>query len=579
MAMIKILKPSVSAKIAAGEVIESPVSVLKELIENAIDAGANSVSINIEKAGKKLIRVVDDGAGMTKEDLSLAIYRYSTSKISDEKDLNYIETYGFRGEALFSIFSVSKILISTYDGKSDTGYTLKAEGGDFNTISISPSAPIKGTTVEVRDIFFNTPARFKFLKSDSYLRSSIIKLVEEFSLILADKKFYLNIDSRDVYNLTPQNSSDVLSRARKILSDDLLNEAICFEENFDKLKIKGFVSNPSNLVSSKNFQYIYVNSRIVESKTVSSAVYKVFEHIRGNKHPLFLIDIEIEPSKIDVNIHPQKKEVRFDDENFVYLCVNKTLEKSIENYSLAKSINLIQNEVKVEDYTPRFSEVTEKKDIVKDFFQSDFIDKMYKNEKNTIWYKPPISFIGQAFSSILIYQSSTSILFVDQHAASERITFEKYLKEFEEKKIRVQNLVIPFEVRIPKSNIEVILEMKDWLMEAGFEINRNGPSSIAVYSVPTAFNLSNKDVEDIFVYLSEVISKPSNISAEMKRDTIAAISCKKSIKFNQIVDSASAINMLEELKDAKDSMHCPHGRTIIVEITKDEFLKKFGRIG
>ncbi|MGC8727717.1 MAG: DNA mismatch repair endonuclease MutL [Elusimicrobiales bacterium] len=576
--MIKILDASTYSKIAAGEVIESPVSVLKELIENSLDANANSINITVEKAGKKTIRVNDDGDGMSLEDLKIALYRYSTSKIKNIEDINSLITYGFRGEALFSIFSVSKITINSYDGKGQTGHTLKAEGGDFNSISIFPSAPLKGTTVEVKDLFYNTPARFKFLKSDSYIRSSIIKLIEEFALIRPDKRFVLTVDGKEIYNLPPDKDKRFVLRAKKILGEDLTRDLIYFEENFDKITIKGFVSSSSNLVSSKTFQYIYVNSRIVESKTVSSAVYKAFEHIRLNKHPIFLVSIEAKPSKIDVNVHPQKKEVKFDDENFVYMSVYKTVEKAVENRSSPQ--RLYDSEPDNELETVKEKDLTqelEKQNI--SFSQSDFITRMYENEKNTHWYKPPVTFVGQAFASLLIYQTQNSILIIDQHAAAERITFEKYVNEFNEKKISVQKLIIPIELKMPISAISKIMEMKEFLSDAGFEINQIGPNSISVYSVPSLFNFTQKEISEIFNYLNEVISRPSNISAELKRDTIATISCKKSIKFNEKIDSKAALNLIEELKNTKDPLHCPHGRPVMVEISSEELLRKFGRGG
>ncbi len=570
--MIKILDPSTASKIAAGEVVESPKSVLKELIENSLDAEASSILIYIEKAGKKLIKVIDNGKGMSKDELELSIYRYATSKINSIDDLTKLKTFGFRGEALFSIFSVSKISISSYkDG--ETGYKLEGEGGDFKTIRVFPSPPLKGTIVEVKNLFFNTPARFKFLKSDQTLKSSIIKLFEEFALINPQIKFTLTIDNNEIYNLSPD--KDIISRAEKILGNEIIKDTIYFEEDFNDIKIKGFFST-SNFLSSKNFQYTYVNSRIIESKIINSAIYRAIENIRENKHPVFLISVEIDPSKIDVNIHPQKKEVKFEDENFIYMAIVKIITKIIENK---------QNPVKIYDNImdtkkPLLSVNEEKEKIIieelhQKFSQDELIS--FKKETDKTWYNSPITFIGQVFSKILIFQTSTSIILVDQHAAAERITFEKYINEFENKNIKIQKLITPYEIKMPKSSVEKIMEFRDWLKESGFEINQNGPSSIAVYSYPSAFNLTNPDIYEIFIYILENLPLNKNIPLEVKRNLLATIACKKSIKFNERIEKEKAMALIEELNKTSDSLHCPHGRPTIIEITLDEILKRFGR--
>ncbi|MBP7795633.1 MAG: DNA mismatch repair endonuclease MutL [Elusimicrobiales bacterium] len=573
---IKVLDRETASKIAAGEVIESPVSVIKELVENSIDAGATSISVTVEKAGKKLISVSDNGSGMSGDDLKLSIERYATSKIGSINDILGLSSYGFRGEALFSIFCVSKIRISSYNGVGENGYTLEAQGGDFNSINISPSSPVKGTTVEVRELFYNTPARFKFLKSDAHLRGLIIKLFEEFALIRPEIRFKLIMDGKEIYNFGEEKGKSFLKRAAEILGKDISKGLIEFDERFDNLALSGFISSTSNLISSKSFQYVYVNNRIVDSRTVSMAVYKAYENVRLSKHPVFLFSIEIDPAKIDVNVHPQKKEIKFDDESFIFNAVLRTIEKKLEIKDQSPRIEIKDSNNFSSWFDQRVEGVSESRS--KNYFsQNDFIKTMYQGEKKPLWYNPPIRFVGQAFSSILIYQAEKSILLVDQHAAAERISFERYVDEFNRKSIVVQKLLLPVDVAIPQSKISNIVEMKEWLDTAGFEINQNGPSSIVVYSMPQIFELSQNLLRELFIYLSEVILKPQNISSELKRDTIAMAACKKSIKFKEKLDERSAMHLIEELKDTKDSLHCPHGRPTIVEITSDELVRKFGR--
>jgi len=572
---IKILEPDTYSKIAAGEVIESPVSVLKEIIENSIDAGSKNISIEIKNAGKTLISVKDDGCGMNENDLKFSIYRYATSKISNIDDLKNLSTYGFRGEALFSIFAVSNIRIITYDGSSEHGYMLEASGGDLSTLKIKPAPPIKGTTVEVRDLFFNTPARFKFLKSDTSIKASILKLFEEFSIIHNDKSFKIKIDEKEIYNLSANES--VKSRIKEIFDKDIFENLIYFQENFNDLSIKGFISKPSENINFKNHQYIYVNKRIVESKLISQAIHKVYSEFYS-KYPFYIIMIELSPQKIDVNVHPQKREVKFEDEHFIYSSIYKSIKNALEknqsskNYAIPSKPSIeIKNEklIFIEKPTPI---------EVKDYIPESFFEKTEIKTQRPSWYKPPIRFIGQAFTSLLIFQTESSIIILDQHAASERITYEKYLNELKNQKITKQNLLIPVEIEFKKSQIEKILEIKDWLSESGFEIEQAGPSMIRVYTIPTLFDFSKNDIREIIYELEEMIIKPQSLSIDFKREVIANIACKRSIKFNEVINEEKAIGILENLSNTKDSLHCPHGRPTLIEIKSDELLKKFERI-
>lgn len=579
---VKILPDDVVSKIAAGEVIESPVSVLKELIENSIDAESSDIIIEIKKSGKELIRVVDNGNGMSENDLKLSIHRHATSKINTVEDLYRVNSYGFRGEALFSIFSVSKLKILTYNGYGDTGYTLEGEGGNFEKIKVYPSPPVKGTSVEVRDIFFNTPARKKFLKSDNYIRSQIIRLVEEFALVKPNIRFRLVIDGREIYNFAGEQDFDkgVLNRLSKIFSDKIARDLIRVENSFDFIKIYGYISSPSNLVSSKAHQFIFVNNRIVDSRLINSAVYKAYESFRDTKHPAYVIFIDVSGDKLDVNIHPQKKEVRFQDESFVYSAVYKSIYNSVVSYQMPKRV--IEYDESNSDYIrENLSEnvefVSEREFERNIYTQSNFLNHIYNSETKPLWYKPPIKYIGQVFSSILVFQTNSSILLVDQHAAVERIMYEKYLDEFSKELVKTQELIMPVEIKIQKSVIDRVESISEWLKKAGFTIGRRGVDRMVVYSVPHIFEFNPQALEELFTYLADVFLKFDSIAEDLKKDTIASLACKKSIKFKDFVDEKSAVKILEDLKDAKDPLHCPHGRPTVLEITYDELIKKFGR--
>lgn len=569
---IKILDPKTASKIAAGEVIEGPSSVVKELIENSIDAKASQILVKIENSGKKLIRVSDNGCGMSYDDLRLCLYRYATSKISDIEDLSKLSTYGFRGEALFSIFSVSRISITTFDRKSQHGYKLQAEGGEPSTITILPAPPVLGTTVEVKDLFFNLPARLKFLKSARSLNSSIIKTFESIALIHPEIRFTLYIDERKIYDL--EKTDDLLKRIESILPIKA-DEIISSKERIEKLDISFYISKPQNLFPSKIYNYVYVNDRIVESKTVSNALYKAFEDIRGKRYPFFLIAIKIDPSLIDVNVHPQKREVRFKDETFVYNAVFKAIQNALLTHTRT-SIDILLSQTQEKDYTSNIIE--EDSHLKTEFFsEANLIDEIYKTTQYNERSSYEVRFIGQAFSKILIFQTPRSIILLDQHAAAERITFERYIQEYNSKNITKQILLVPVEVNLSSSQLERIMEIKEWLDKAGFEINQSSPTSIKVYSYPNVFNLQDDQIKEIMIYLSDITPLPKLLPDEIKRDIIATKACKASIRFNEFISEEKAKDIFDKLIKTSDPFRCPHGRPTMVEISKEELAGRFSR--
>ncbi len=571
---IKILDPSLASKIAAGEVIEGPHSVVKELIENSIDANADFISVSIENGGKSKIKITDNGCGMDEEDLRLCLYRYSTSKIKNLADLLNLSTYGFRGEALFSIFAVSRIRITTYTGKGANGWAIEGEGGDFSTLKITPAPPVKGTTVEVRDLFFNTPARLKFLKSQRILKASITKTFETQSLIKPDIKFKLSFDLQTVYDLDKNEGFiDRIAKIIPIKKEDIIEG----EEDFSTAKIKIFISKPSISFNSSYYQHIYVNKRAVESKIITTAILKACQKHGIQRYPFYIAIIEIDPSLIDVNVHPQKKEIRFTDEGFIFSSVFITTSNIIEKY-IKQTIASITTQRSIDENTKVSEMYLEKEPVKPDVFtEQSFIDMMFEEKSQINISTSYIRFIGQAFSKILIFETEKSILLLDQHAAAERITFEKYIKEYSEKKIQRQVLLTPIDIKLSASATEKIMEAKQWLDEAGFEINLSSPSTISVYSYPSVFNMSEKEIRDLIEYLADVISKPSLLSHELKRDTIASKACKSAIKFNEFISEKKAVELFENLIKCKDPFKCPHGRPTLIEITREEISKKFMR--
>lgn len=317
MSNIRVLDEKTAGKIAAGEVIERPAGVLKELLENAVDAGATCINVDIEGSGKDLIRINDNGCGMSAEDLELSVVRHATSKIRAFDDLEHLHTFGFRGEALYSVAAVSRMTLTSCE-EGGSGSRIEVHAG--KTVSKSPAPSIKGTTVEIRNLFYNTPARLKFLKSDSYERACLLKVIEESALANLSVAYRVTVNGREVYNLPAQNgplSQAVPARAKAILGEEVSQSFISKE--FEEMGLKLFLTPADKLVSVRDMQYVFVNRRPIDSKTVQQAIYKAYQNVRPkDRHPAFVAYMTLSPADFDVNIHPQKRDIRFVNENQVF---------------------------------------------------------------------------------------------------------------------------------------------------------------------------------------------------------------------------------------------------------------------
>ena len=328
MNKIHVLDEKTAGQIAAGEVIERPAGVLKELLENAVDAAAKNIRVDIEGGGRELIRINDDGCGMTPEDLANSILRHATSKISQFEDLNTFSTFGFRGEALYSAAAVSKMKITSCI-RGGEGACLEVEGG--KVLSQRPAPAIAGTTVEIADLFFNVPARLKFLKSASYERACLLKVVEESALANLRVGYTVFSSGREVYRLPAQEGSEqqaVLARAKEILGEEVSSGLVC--KFFEELGLKIFITPTDKLVATRDLQFVFVNGRPIESKTVQQAVYKAYQNVRPKeRHPAFIIYMDLDPASFDVNIHPQKRDIRFADEKAMFISVLEAVSETI----------------------------------------------------------------------------------------------------------------------------------------------------------------------------------------------------------------------------------------------------------
>ena len=588
MSEIQLLPEDVIAKIAAGEVIERPASVLKELLENAVDAGAARIAVDIKKAGRRLIRVNDDGKGMDLEDLKLSVGRHATSKIRIFEDLDAIATFGFRGEALYSVFAVSKMAITSFKPGTETGNCISGEGGRI--LSETKTPPVKGTTVEVTDLFFNTPARAKFMKSEPSERAHLIRTVEEAALANLNIGFTLTMDEAEMFSMPPGGEDfwGVLKeRAGIIFGKNIHQGLIKIEGRNPGISIYGLISRPDSLSATRINQHFFVNRRPVASRVMQQALYRGYDTMRGDKHPACVLFLDLNPADFDVNIHPQKKDVKFASEGEVFRKISSTVYNEILKKQTA-SVSLAGPDqggasVAAERGAPGATEagqngVSQAQDsglFSQDTLQLEPVSQ--ENGETPNWYQPPISYLGQIAKSYLLFESGGGLLVMDQHAAQERILFEKYLEEFSSGAIKVQPLMLPVSVDLPRSQIETVLKWKEWLDKAGFEIERFGASTLRLHSTPALFYFTPEALSEFLDYMAGVLGEPEKASEDLKRNTVAMMACKKSVKAHDYIKPPEALRLITDLKGTKDSFHCPHGRPTLFYISPSEIARKFQR--
>lgn len=634
MSNIHVLDEQTASQIAAGEVIERPAGVLKELLENAVDAGATAVHVDIEGAGRTLIRVNDNGCGMDEADLKQSVLRHATSKITRFDDLATLHTFGFRGEALYSVAAVSKMTITSATA-GGTGQRLEIHGGAV--LNQCPAPAIPGTTVEIRDLFYNVPARLKFLKSDSYERACLLKVVEECALANVQVGFHVIVNGREVYHLPVQTQdfqTAVQTRARAILGEEVANSLVY--RKFDELGLEVFVTPADKLVHVRDLQYTFINRRPIDSKTVQQAVYKAYQNTRGqNSHPAFLIYMTLPPAAFDVNIHPQKRDVRFEEEHRVFQTILKDVGEAVFTHNAPVQMTLHAPEPRV-DLPPQVQAQSQaiiapalqdvpaatpgKEDPVftnravpskrplTTLAQELFVapaTQLHESEEpaeyitrpadeaaaNSLpsgaadalsqaqpaWYQGPYHYIGQLQRSYLLFENPQGLVIIDQHAAQERVLFEHYLDRFEKQTVQLQKLLFPVHVDLPPSNVEGLLSWKEWLKKAGFEIEPFSARTVLVKTIPNIVRFKEDDIKAFIISLAEVVGDPAKSTDTLKRKMVAMLACKRAVKAHDSLTAKEAEALLDNMKNCQDGMHCPHGRPVLVQLSTAQIGKLFGR--
>lgn len=650
MKRINLLDENTSNKIAAGEVVERPSSVVKELIENSIDAEAKNITIEIEEGGQSLMKIIDDGWGIHPDDMKKAFMPHATSKIKNSEDIYSIQTLGFRGEALPSIASVGKVNIKSRIEDNDFGNELVIEGGDIK--SFEECGVNKGTTIEVRDLFFNVPARKKFLKSTSREGSLIADIVNRTAIAHPDISFKLiNNGKKSLHTFGTGKLKDVL---RTVYGKNISENLIYFEEAGDAVTIYGYIGKEEIARGSRNNQSIFVNGRYIKHKTVVAAVEQAFKSFSTcNKFPFFVLFIEVYPELVDVNIHPTKAEIKFTDDRMIFKKVFDTVHKALkedifEDFKLPEEENTkytpfhedVHEEIKmdikpaafVDNVTMQSFEKREEINIPVDlkthseFESSNSLVKEerfnyeepvikttvsavpYHKEEEVPYFKyepskeitsnvqdyekeehvqpaekertakfPPLKIIGQFNKTYILGEYDEVLYMIDQHAAHEKIMFEKYLKDIEEESLVVQPLLIPCVIDLSIDDYSYFEENKDIFSKAGFTLDEFGGNSLSLKEVP--YFLGKLDPKNLFLsILDNLKSLGSGKTTEVKYNKIATMACKSAVKGNDALSDLEMIKLVEELRYIDDPFHCPHGRPTIIKFSNYDLEKKFRRI-
>lgn len=632
---INVLDPKVFNRISAGEVVEKPASIVKELIENSIDAGADTISVEIEGGGINKIVVSDNGCGIEKDDLVTAFLPHATSKIKDVEDLNSIETLGFRGEALASIASVCHITLTSKTENEDVGYMISVDGGVFSQVKeISRN---KGTTLDVRDLFYNTPVRAKFLRKPKTEEGEVTHLIQKYMLAHPEIAFSYIVDGRQVYNTMSTKLDDIIYT---IYGREVYDNLVKVDYFEGEIGLKGYIASPKLTKPNRTYQTLFVNNRYVENMLVSQSIQGVFEpFLMKGKFPIYVLNLVIPAGSVDVNIHPTKKEVKFESPSFIFGFVHRAIENALAGVDHVATLNLYDEdpgevltqgfnsvevskleplsqtegssfrerrdnpelisisveeivekkenkveEVKVETNLPDFDKISldkraeEKKtgfffdQDEKRFSYADFKresrEKLFKSS-----IKDDIKVIGAVFNTYIAVELDESLYLIDQHAAHERQLYDKLVSRVDGQDVVKQTLLIPYEFNVNDKECEIVENAMPVLKELGFDIFENG-NSFKISAIPLVLDGINLKsfVDDI---LSNGISWNKS-SSEILKSRLAQNACKHAIKGGDSLPKDYLTDLVEQMKNGE--LLCPHGRPIMVEVTKKDFEKLFKRI-
>lgn len=632
MADIKVLEKSVWSKIAAGEVVEKPASIVKELIENSIDAGAKNITIEIVEGGKKSISITDDGCGIKSDQIEIAFLPHATSKLTNIEDLNTLKSMGFRGEALASISAVSKVELISKTSDEEIGHKIKLEGGE--KVGISEIASNTGTKITVSDLFFNTPARAKFLRKTKTEENDITNYVEKLMLSHCDINFKYIIDSKIIYNTT---NCSLLDTIYTIYGSEISSNMI--EVNYQKgnYKVSGYVSTPVIAKSNRTYQSLFVNQRYCINSTISASIANAYEtFLMKGKFPVYVLFLTMPQDSLDVNVHPNKLEVKFENSQQIYILFNNAVFEALSRQTHIKD-GFVFNHVEPQTMDEKTKATTNVQINTSDIFkkaynndnsgisfqiQQEYEDKckgFWENKQtndlkfaqnfaplevsiepdtttdtdvSTHFFKPldekveqvkydalfslQRKIIGVAFDTYIIVEEGDNLYFIDQHAAHERQLFDKFMAQAEANDIKVQQLLVPYIFRVNDQEYSFLEDNILLLSSYGFDISSFGHNTFKVNCIPMILNDINlKDFFDEILHnLDGLVKKPH----EILRHEFATMGCKAAIKAGYRLSEKEINILLDTLKKENTTLLCPHGRPIVVNFDKKQLEKMFKRI-
>ena len=545
MNRINLLDQKLANQIAAGEVVERPASIVKELIENSLDARANKITVEVEQGGVKLIRIQDDGSGILKQDLALALHRHATSKIKKIGDLENINSLGFRGEALASISSVSRVslLSKAREGEYDAGWQIDVEGNIAHK-SLVPVSHAEGTTIEVRDLFFNTPARRKFLKKERTEFSKIDEIIRRLSLSRFDVHVSLRHNQKIIYNLLPAKSdSEKQRRVGLLCGSKFVENSILIDTERAGLKLWGWVGLATFSRSQGDLQYFYVNGRSVKDKLVTHAVKQAYRDVLFHgRHPAYVLFLELDPSLVDVNVHPTKHEVRFRDSRFVHDFLFSSLYKSLSEVTPAdqletsRELNQLNSAFDLpqkmnQSNDVRFNQsalslVDDERHFLESSDKSDDFSRV-ENQRTDV---PPLGYaVAQLHGVFILAQNDQGLVIVDTHAAHERITYERMKRALADEGLKTQTLLVPISIALSHTEVDYAEDNKTALLELGLEIERVSDEALVVRKVPAL--LRDSDIEQLVRdVISDLIKFGTTDLINSKQDElISTMACHGSV--------------------------------------------------
>lgn len=611
---IRQLEQSIINKIAAGEVVERPASVVKELMENSIDAHANTIDVTIENGGLDYICIADDGDGISKEDLPMTIEQHATSKVATLDDLFNINTFGFRGEALASISSVCDLVIQSKMYNMDAGNQLSVRD---NSMDITDVSCTKGTKIEVHHLFKHVPARKAYLKTSKTEYNHILDTFIHFALVYTNIRFTLTHNGKSIYTLRP--TQDPKERISHLLGSDIANVLLPVKGEAEGLRMRGFVSIPHTARSTRSNQYIFMNGRYIKSAMINRAVMQAYDSLLPPaRYPAYIIMLQVDPALVDVNVHPRKLEVRFVQEQPVFRLVRNSIAQSLAKHNINKDMETVSSEPKIytsttSRYKPTYESYGAKQGSsfsslsasssqyvsrsaisqTSDLIQRPLLDSQetiqahssannevtsfIKNSDADVHMIGNWNLIGQLRNSyLLVEDTQKGLIIIDQHGADERVKYHRLKQIYANTELHsAQQLLIPITKDIALKEYNMIMDAKDELMKIGFEVESFGEKSIVIHSVPSI--IKQKDPSPIIDEIISEIVENEQVASDSIDYILKTVSCKSAIKFGDELSIDEQIQMLKDLQNVDNVMACAHGRPIILEFSWEYINRRFER--